>query len=160
MESDNIRYLYSLDISMKCTGICIFDIDTYKPILVTHIETEDKDTHGDRLHMQREFIRELMDKYPPHEVAIERGFSRFNNATQVIFRAHGVLNELLHKCLQVYYPPKTIKEVVGKNGNATKKVVQNNILKKYPEIEFANEDESDAVATGICHLVKKYKMKW
>lgn len=144
---------------MKCTGIAIFNIDTYEPIIITHIKTDDKDEHGKRLHKQREFVKELMKKYPPHEVAIERGFSRFNNATQVIFRAHGVLNELLYKCLQIYYPPKTIKEVVGNRGDATKKLVQNNILKKFPNIEFANEDESDAVATAICHLVKSHKMK-
>ena len=145
---------------MKCTGIAIFSIDTYEPILITHIETNDKDTHGERLHNQRVFVEDLIKKYPPHEIAIERGFSRFNNATQIIFRAHGVFNELLYECLQVYYPPKTIKEVVGKHGSATKKVVQDNILKKLPELKFENEDQSDATATAICHLIKKHKMKW
>lgn len=145
---------------MSNTGVAIFNVDTYEPILVTSIATNAKQEHGERLHTQREFIKELIEKYPPYEVAIERGFSHMNNTTQVIYRVHGIFNELFHKYQQFYYPPATVKSVVGKHGQAKKEVVQANILKKYPELKFDNTDQSDAVAIGLTHLIKIHKMKW
>ena len=145
---------------MSCTGVAIFNIDDKIPVLITHIKTNDKETHGERLHTQREFIKDLIKQYPPCEVAIERGFTHMNTTTQVIYRCHGVINELLHKYPQFYYPPATVKSLVGKHGKAKKEVVQANILKKYPNIEFANNDESDACGVGICHLIKEHKLNW
>lgn len=154
------KYLYGLDLSMSNTGIAIFNIATCKPVLITSVKTSNKNTHGERLHRQREYMKELIKKYPPCEVAIERGFSHMNTTTQVIYRVHGIANELFYKYPQFYYPPATIKKMVGRHGQAKKEVVQANILKKYPNLKFANSDESDAFATGICHLIKKHKMKW
>ncbi len=145
---------------MSNTGIAIFNIDTCEPILITSVKTNDKDEHGERLHTQREYMKALIEKYPPHEIAIEQGFTRFNTATQVVYRVHGITNELFYEYPQFYYAPNQVKKIVGKHGQAKKEVVQANILEKYPDLEFANDDESDAFAVGICHLIKKHKMKW
>ena len=145
---------------MSNSGICIFNIDTYEPVHITSIKTNDKQTHGERLHVQREFIKELIKKYPPYEVAIEKGFTRFNAATQIIFRVVGVFNEVLHECEQFYYAPTTVKKSITGNGQSKKDVVQNAILKKYSNIKFENEDQSDAYSVGIHHLIVKHKMKW
>ena len=145
---------------MSNSGICIFNIDTYEPIHITSIKTNDKQTHGERLHVQREFIKELIKKYPPYEVAIEKGFTRFNASTQIIYRVVGVFNEVLHEYQQFYYAPTTVKKTITGNGQSKKDVVQKAILKKYPDIEFDNEDQSDAFSVGIHHLIKNHKMKW
>ncbi len=140
---------------MSNSGICIFNIDTYEPIHITSIKTDDKQTHGERLHTQREFIKELIKKYPPYEVAIEKGFTRFN-----AYRVVGVFNEVLHEYQQFYYAPTTVKKSITGNGQSNKSVVQKAILKKYPNIEFENEDQSDAFSVGIHHLIKNHKMNW
>ena len=145
---------------MNSTGITIFAIDTLEPICVTHVKVNPKDTHGERLHEQREYIKKLIATYPPYEIAIERGYTFYNNATQVLYRAHGNLNELFYQYPQTYYPPKTVKKVVGKSGNATKEKVQEEIQKRFPNVEFANDDESDSFAVAITMLVNKYDMKW
>ena len=49
---------------------------------------------------------------------------------------------------------------MGKSGNATKEKVQKEIQKRFPDIEFANDDESDSFAVAITMLVDKYDMKW
>ena len=105
-------------------------------------------------------MKGLIAQYPPHEVAIEQGFTMHNKSTQIIYRVHGVCNELFHEYEQFYYAPTTVKKLVGKHGQAKKDVVQQFILKKYPDIEFKNEDESDSVGVLISHLITKYKMKW
>ena len=145
---------------MSNTGIAIFNSKTYKPTLITSVETNDKEEHGNRLHTQREYMKELIKKYPPCEVAIERSFTRFNQATQVLYRCHGIANELFHQYPQFYYAPATIKKTITGNGQAKKEIVQKSILKKYPDLHFANDDESDATAIILTHLIKKHKMKW
>lgn len=145
---------------MSNSGICVFNIGTYEPVHITSIKTNDKQTHGERLHVQREFIKELIKKYPPYEVAIEKGFTRFNVATQIIFRVVGVFNEVLHECEQFYYAPTTVKKSITGNGQSKKDVVQQTILKKYPNIKFENEDQSDAYSVGIHHLIVRHKMQW
>lgn len=153
------KYLYALDIAMENTGVAIFHPVTNEPIHITSITTKKKDSHGKRLYHIAAEIHRLREQYPPGIVAIERGFSRFPTSTQVIYRAHGLFNYLFHDVEQVYYPPKKIKEAIIK-GDASKKLVRQIIEKKYPELEFANEDESDAVSVGICYLIKNELIQW
>lgn len=145
---------------MANTGIAIFNIDTYKPVLITSISTNNKEEYGDRLHKQREGMRDLINKYPPYEVAIEKGFTMHNTSTQVIYRVHGCANELFHEYEQFYYAPTTVKKDVTGSGKATKEIVMKEINKRYPDIEFSNTDQSDAFAVGVSHLIKKYKLEW
>lgn len=160
INNKNKKYIYGLDLSMSNSGIAIFDLNTFKPVLITSISTNAKNEHGKRLHTQREYTKKIIKKYPPYEVAIERGFSRFNKATQTIFKVHGIYNELFHNQKQFYYRPNTIKKVVGGHGHATKQKIQAKILRRYPDIKFNNDDESDAFAVAVCHLIKKHDMKW
>lgn len=149
------KYLYGIDPSMSCTGVELFDMETFKPIFNTSIKTNDKDTHGVRLGHIKKFLEDLTEKYPPEEIAIERGFSRFNTSTQVVYRVHGVINETFKHLDQKYYPSKKVKAAVA-TGDSSKKIVRERISVVYPHIIFANDDESDACATGITHLVEKY----
>src|SRR5690554_666901 len=104
---------------MECSGLAIFKEDG-TPELVTSIPTKQKESHGKRLKTIADKIYELRKIYPTKTIVIERGFSRFNTSTQVIYRAHGLINFLFEDCEQIYYPPKKVKEAIL-NGNATKK---------------------------------------
>jgi Holliday junction resolvasome RuvABC endonuclease subunit len=159
---------------MERSGITIFD-EQANPILITSIPTNSKKTHGERLKEIANKILELRIKYPTNTICIERGFTRFNMSTQVIYRVHGLINYLFYDCEQIYYPPKTVKEAILK-GNATKTQVRNEIKKKYPDIVFTKieikdkktkemridecEDESDAFAVGLTYFIKNGIIKW
>lgn len=145
---------------MSCTGLTIFDLETQQPIFVGSVKTNSEETHGERLNDIREYMKGLIAKYPPHEVAIEQGFTMHNKSTQIIYMVHGVCNELFHEYEQFYYAPTTVKKLVSNNGRSSKEILQASVLKRYPDIKFANTDESDAFGVGISHLIKKYKMKW
>lgn len=153
------RYLYAFDLGMSSPALTIFNIDTHEPVMVTSIQTNDKDTHGKRLGEIREYFLSFINEYTPYEIAIERGFSRFNTSTQVTFRVHGVINEAFKDCKQFYYPPKSVKESIVM-GNSSKEVVRKAIEKRYTDMEFTNEDESDSFAVGVTHLIKCHGMKW
>ncbi|ALS22081.1 crossover junction endodeoxyribonuclease RuvC [Paenibacillus naphthalenovorans] len=153
------NHLYGFDISMEQTGITIFDLRTLKPIHITSVKTNEKHTHGMRLYTIASVVEELKNTYEPKVVAIERGFSRFNTSTQVIYRAHGLVNYLMRDYEQNYYPPKQVKEAIVR-GDATKKFVQDIIQVAYPDIVFNNEDESDSFAVALTYLIKNKLLEW
>jgi Holliday junction resolvasome RuvABC endonuclease subunit len=152
-------YIYALDLSMENTGVVIFDSNTYEPIHIVSIGTNKKHSHGLRLYHIANEIHKLRELYPPSQVVIERGFSRFNTATQVIYRVHGLINYLFHDIEQVYYPPKTVKEAIIK-GDASKKVVRQIIENHYPGVKFEDEDQSDAFGVGLTYLIKNKLINW
>lgn len=156
------KYLYGFDLSMECTGLTIFNLESMQPVLVTSVSTshfKKKATHGQKLKYIEDELTKISEEYPPSIITIERGFSRFNTSTQVIYRVHGVINKLYHKHEQIYYPPKTVKEAICR-GDATKKYVQDTIHKVYPSIEFDNEDESDSFAVALTYLIKNELIEW
>lgn len=171
VEVSEDRYLWGLDISLKNTGIAIYNLDAEEFIRIDSFSTEKiyatrqykgYNLHGLKLRKITDWIVGLMNEYPPSLVAIERGFSRFNNETQAIFRAFGVIQCLLWNKPQTLYPPKSVKSAIV-HGNATKEDVANAILTsaKYNYISsFNNEDESDATAVAITYLIDKGLVFW
>ena len=153
-----INYIHAYDLSMSSTGFCIFD-ENMNPVLIDSIPTKASYSHGKNLKLIANKMMQLKNEYPTKTITIERGFARFNTATQVIYRVHGVCNLIFHDCEQIYYPPKTVKEAILK-GDATKKQIQETIRNKYPDIVFKNEDESDAFAVGLTYFIKTGKIKW
>lgn len=145
------KYIYGLDLSISCTGVAVLDIETEECVYIGSIKTNAKEKHGERLHQIREELKQIKKDYPPYIIAIERGFTRFNNATQVLYRVHGVVNELFYNLYQVYYTPKEVKLKIANKGNATKNLVKMAVRNKY-NIAIKNDDESDALAVAIVGL--------
>jgi len=143
---------------MESTGFCIFD-ENMIPVLIDSIPTKKSQSHGKRLKVIYDKLIELRDKYPTKTIVIERGFSRFNMATQVIYRVHGICQLAYYDIENIYYPPKTVKEAIL-GGNATKKQVQEEIKKRYPDTVFKTDDESDAMAVGITYFIKMGMLEW
>ena len=145
-----MRFLYAFDLSMSNTGVAIFSLQG-ELIHATSIATDAKDTHGLRLAYIAGKLQNLMMKYPPEIVVLERAFQRFNTSTAVLYRVHGVVNYLFALYPQIYYAPKHIKAcLVG--GNATKKMVREKVEQMF-NVEFENEDESDACAVGATYFI-------
>lgn len=158
------NYLYGLDLSLTCTGVTIYNLDKKEFVYIGSFNTEkirqkkaEKDAglylNAKKLKHLHEWLEELKEQYPPSIVVIERGLSRFNTATQVIYRVHGMINLMFHDLPQIYYPPKTVKEAIYK-GDATKAQVQKIIKNNFVDVEFANEDESDSFAVVLTYLIK------
>ena len=153
-----MKYIFAFDLSLKNTGIVIFCEDGTIEAICS-ILTKDKDTHGKRLKVIADKMLELREKYDVKIVIIERAFSRFNISTAVLYRVHGLINYLFYDIEQIYYAPKSIKEKILK-GNATKKQIQEKILKVYPHEVFLNEDESDAFSVGLSYFIDKGIINW
>lgn len=166
----NDRYLWGLDISLKNTGIAVYNLDKKEFVLIDSFSTEKiyatrkykgYNLHGLKLKNISDWIEGIYEKYPPSLVSIERGFSRYNNETQAIFKTFGVIQRLLWNKPQELYPPKEVKAFIV-HGSATKEDVANAILSnaKYNDLSFRNEDESDAVAVAITYLIDRELLEW
>lgn len=158
-------YIYGLDLALGCTGITIFNAETYKPVYVGSIKTTSSSFNKENEEMRNPIklkhhfdeINKLIAMYPPTAVAIERGFTKFNTATQVIYRVHGIYNLAFAGYPNVYYPPKTVKETIYK-GTA-EKVELKSIIEERFDVTFTNTDESDSFAVALTYLIKN-GMPW
>ena len=168
VSKSNKRYLYGLDISLKCTGVSVYDLDLKEFVFVGSFNTEKiyatKENKGlnlqaVKLNKLQAWMREIIVEYPPIAVSIERMFSRFKNETQAIAKATGVVQVLFWDKPQVMFPPKSVKLAIIR-GNASKELVKEEILKRYPDLIMENEDESDAVAVAITFLIDASLIEW
>lgn len=163
------RYLYGLDISLKCTGIAIYDLDEKIFVYIDSFNTENikatyeykgLDVNSIKLKKKAEWFKNIVKEYPPTFISIERMFARFPNETQVIAKATGVIQHIVWDIPQKMYPPKSVKLAII-HGNASKELVKQEILKRFPKLIMDNDDESDAVAVAITYLIdKKLLTNW
>lgn len=162
------RFLYGLDISLKNTGVTIYDLDTKEFVFIDSFSTEkiyatkeNKGLHLNAVKMKKltDWMWDIIQKYPPYIVSIERMYSRFPTETQVIAKATGCIQCLLWDRPQYLYPPKSVKATII-HGDATKEDVANAIKAKYNDIIFKNEDESDSFAVAMTFLIDKGLIEW
>ena len=142
--------IITLDLSIVNTGYCIFTKEG-KFVISGSIPTKPKFETQLRLRNIYSNLRDLFYKYDPKIVLIERGFSRHNKSTQTLFKVHGVANLAFYKCKQIEYAPNHIKSVAGNDGKMKKEDLRR-LLEHIFDLEFENEDESDAFAIGITYF--------
>lgn len=154
------KYLIALDISLACTGGCIFDKQG-NPVRLFSIPTSNKYQHGERLKIIADYLIQIRKEYDIDVAIFEAGFSRFNLSTQAIFKATGVANYIFYDCFQVAFSSSTIKKIICGKGNVDKKQVQEQLKNVYPDLTYATFDESDACSIGYAYFKQKesgYKM--
>jgi len=147
------NYIFAFDLALNRSGITIFDNDA-NVILITSVETKAEKTHPLKLKIIAKFLLDLKEKYPPEKIIIERGFYRYAASTEAIYKVCGVVQYLFWEIPQIFYPPMTVKKVVGGKGNMKKDELREVIEKEY-KLSFKNDDESDSFAVGICYFKSK-----
>ncbi|UUV45955.1 holliday junction resolvase [Bacillus phage vB_BanS-Thrax1] len=175
----NKKYLWAFDISLRNTGLAIYDLEEKKFIYVGSFLTEKiyatKQYKGLNLHALKlkritEWIKELYLKYPPEVVAMEQIISKKKKTAKgfafaqhndiiALSKVHGVIQCMLWKFPMEIYSPTTIKKHVIK-GNASKDLVQDILKLRFPYIDFQDDDQSDAVAVAVTYLVEKGLIEW
>lgn len=155
-----------LGCDLSLTGSA-FSILTVEKGIIVHVETYFVDNsknakagYGIRLKNIKDNLNKLLDKagYIDY-VAIEKGFTRFNNVTQALFRVVGVVELTLaekgFKKVEFLSPTSVKKDITG-DGKATKEEVKASVQKYLlKKIDFKTLDESDAVAVGISFGLKR-----
>lgn len=144
---------------MNSTGWAVLSVD--KDGIVRYVDSgviiaNTELSHGQRLREQRNKFEEILLKYNPTHIAREAGFSRHIKSTQVLFKAYGVAEEFFAEKDLVEYSAATIKKYTTGKGKASKEEVEAAIRKalNMASFKFKTDDESDAVAVALTHLIK------
>ncbi len=138
-------------------GFGIIQLTGNKFVHTAHgvIETSKKEKLSYRLNEIYESVNEIIERYKPEEVAIERLFF-FRNVTTAlaVSEARGVIQlASFRESLDIYeYTPFEIKQAVTGNGRAEKGQMQR-VLKMFLSLQSTPkpDDAADALAAAICH---------
>lgn len=156
-----IRIL-GIDPGFDRLGVCILDKEGQKETLVysTCITTSKKDSFEKRLVAVGNELESIIQKYTPHELAIETLFFTKNQKTVItVAEVRGICIYLAHKngvSLHEYSPPQ-IKLAIAGHGKATKEDIAIMVPKilKQPLLIKTLDDEIDAIAIALTHSANR-----
>lgn len=128
-------------------------------IFSTCIRTDRQSSHAERLKQIADEILEVIAKWQPEALAIEKLFFNQNttNALKVAEARGVVLQEAAQAGMPVFeYSPQEIKIAVTGYGQADKRSVEVMVRKliRLPSRKML-DDELDAIAVGITHLASR-----
>lgn len=162
------KLILSLDLSLNLPAYAVTKVQDGQIEIIEVGHVDNKKTKGlttaEKLQRIYDTLKDVFQKYKKFDVVVrEKGFSRFANTTQLLFRVVGVsdllaLQEAGVKAVEEI-PPTTIKAIIAGYSRADKKEVEDGIRKFLPEhqkdMEFYSDDESDSVAVAITYAIKK-----
>lgn len=146
-----------IDPSLTSTGYAFvrYDADRFHALEFGTIETSSTQRLPGRLAAIFQSISALIEKYHPHEVAVEDVFYAKNAKSALMMgqaRGATLVAAANHNLPVAEYSAREIKLAVSGFGNASKEQVRRMVLS---QIELAEEnlqyDVSDAFAVAICH---------
>lgn len=115
--------------------------------------------HGQKLDNIYRQLTQVQSNYLFDAVVREKGVTRFNKATQAIFRVVGVVDMFAYRLLNTACQEIGIteaKKLITGDGRADKADVAVMVQQYLTRvIEFAVDDESDAVAVGVAYCLKQ-----
>lgn len=138
-EGNILKYIASGTISPKS------DLPLTKRLLILHNELEI-----------------VIDKYQPYEVAMEEVFVNKNSATSLkLGQARGaIILTIAQKELALYeYAARLVKKSIVGAGGAEKTQIYEMVKILLPQAKIKKFDEADALATAICHINHKVKLR-
>ena len=126
-------------------------------ILLQNQENPSRYDQFERIKKIYDFFEDLIKKYPIKKVGLEKlYFTKYNqnNAEFVYWVRWALISLFLKNWIKIYeFTPKEIKKFITWNWKASKKLIQQTIMKIY---KLANlpEYHDTADALGICWIVK------
>lgn len=146
-----------IDPGYAIVGVGVIDYNniSFKPVYFTAVTTPAKTDFPIRLQMIYDGILEIIEKFKPDAMSIEKLFYNTNSKTVIdVAEARGViLLAAKQKNIPIYeYTPLQVKQAVTGYGKADKRQVMELTrqllnLKKVPK----PDDTADALAIAICH---------
>ncbi len=154
--------ILGIDPGLANTGYGLIRYEKKKIELIDYgcVLTYKKDTFSLRIKKIYYKMKELIEKYNPHEVAIEEIFFNKNvRSALTVSKVHGMVAITVALAgLELYeYTPLQIKQATVGNGRAEKHQVQSMVKILLNLSEIPRPDHAaDALAAAICHIHTKY----
>ena len=120
------------------------------------ISTSKKDQLGKRLNLIYDETLNLLRKYTPDSIAVEKIFAN-KNPESTMKRKSKSNNFLVaaKENIDIFeYSPNTVKNLVG-YGHASKSQIVKMVERIFPNLIIEDENSADALAVAICHSMQK-----
>ena len=157
-----------MDLSLNLPAFCVAKVENgvFKVIEVSHVDNKKEKslTTAEKLGRIYEHLKDIFQRYEAFDVVVrEKGFSRYANTTQLLFRVVGVSDLIafveagLKEVEEI--PPTTIKTTVAGYSRADKQEVEEGVrellIDSQKDMKFYSDDESDAVAVALTWAIRK-----
>lgn len=162
------RTILAMDLSLSGSAFAVLEVYE-KSVKIKELrfvnnslkEIKDK-SHGEKVANIYFNLEDILQKHKPTDIVREKGFSRFPQATQALFKVVGVVDFTLF-CADIKeniaeVAPTSVKKYVTGSGKASKEEVDEEVRKflapSQRDIVFETNDVSDAVAVGVAYCLK------
>ena len=157
-----------MDLSLNLPAFCVAKVENgvFKVIEVSHVDNKKEKslTTAEKLGRIYAHLKDIFQKYGKFDVVVrEKGFSRYANTTQLLFRVVGVSDLIafveagLKEVEEI--PPTTVKTTVAGYSRADKQEVEEGVrellIDSQKDMKFYSDDESDAVAVALTWAIRK-----
>lgn len=153
-----------IDPGLRFTGWGIVDYDgpSLRFIASGVLSTASEQALPRRLKILHDGLTELLERYQPHEAAVEETYFNSNAAASLKLgyaRAIALLAPALADIPVAEYAAKTVKKAVSGSGGADKRQVGAMVSRLIPGSTASRADAADALAIAICHAYHKTSLQ-
>lgn len=152
----SVVLILGVDPGLNCCGWGVIASEGSRLSHVAHgvIKPSSAQQLASRLHDVFEGLSEVLERYQPHEAAVEETFVNSNaRAALALGQARGVaLAAAARRGLVVAeYAPTTIKKAVVGSGGADKTQIAFMVRRLLPTAGEVSADAADALGVALCH---------
>lgn len=152
----SVVLILGVDPGLNCCGWGVIASEGSRLSHVAHgvIKPSSAQQLASRLHDVFEGLSEVLERYQPHEAAVEETFVNSNaRAALALGQARGVaLAAAARRGLVVAeYAPTTIKKAVVGSGGADKTQIAFMVRRLLPAAGEVSADAADALGVALCH---------
>jgi crossover junction endodeoxyribonuclease RuvC len=150
-----IRIL-GIDPGLRRTGWGLIEADGNRliPIACGSLETSERAALGERLVAIHDGLIAVIERYRPHEAAVEQTFVNANAvATLKLGQARGIAMLVPARAglTVAEYAPNLVKKSIVGSGHGEKAQIRMMIGVLLPKADPQSEDAADALAIAVCH---------
>jgi crossover junction endodeoxyribonuclease RuvC len=150
-----IRIL-GIDPGLRRTGWGLIEADGNRLIHIAcgSLETNERADLGNRLLAIHDGLISVIERFQPHEAAVEATFVNTNAAaTLKLGQARGIAMLVPAKAglIVAEYAPNVVKKTVVGTGHGEKMQIRMMVGMLLPKADPKSEDAADALAIAVCH---------
>ena len=154
MKNQNL--IMGIDPGLNNTGWGVIQSNNNKEVYISHgvIKTNNNHNLEIRLKLIYDGLNELVKKFNPNNLAVEKIFSNTNpQSTLKLGKARGMafLVAAQNNISISEYSPNIVKKNLVGYGHANKFQILHMVKRIYPKIEIDDTDSADALAVATCH---------
>ena len=153
------QLIMGIDPGLNSTGWGMIKSYKNKEIYLSHgvIKTNNKVKLGERLNIIHKDLINLIIKFKPDFISVEKIFSNVNaDSTLKLGKARGIVFlAAAQKQINISeYSPNTVKKNLVGYGHANKLQIIEMIKRIYPNINTIDDNAADALAVATCHAMQ------